>query len=184
MPSKAKTPQQYLAELPDDRREALEAIIEVINKNIDKTFELGMQYGCIGYYVPHKVFPAGYHCNPKEPLPFAGFASQKHHIGLYLFCIYMNPKLKEWFAGEWKKSGKKLDMGKACVRVKNLDGVPLDVLGKLFKKIKAKDFIRSYEESLSQSSSRKTTAKKKGPGKKAAKKKTAKKKSASRKSAS
>ena len=88
MQSKATTVEQYLAELPEDRRKAVEAVRQVVLKNLDKDFEEGMQYGMIGYYVPHRVYPAGYHCDPKQPLPFAGLASQKNHMALYLMCVY------------------------------------------------------------------------------------------------
>lgn len=161
MPSKPATVREYLAQLPEDRRQVLEAIRKVVCKNIDKKFEEGIQYGMMGYYLPHSVYPDGYHCDSKQPLPFAAFASQKNHIGLYLFCVYVNEDVKDWFCAEWKKTGKKLDMGKSCVRVKNLDGVALEVLGKLFKRIKAKDFVASYEASLGGSkSAKKKTAKK------------------------
>src|SRR5262245_12097077 len=129
--SKAKTVKEYLAELPPDRRAALQAVREVILKNLDGGYEEGMQYGMIGYYVPHRVFPAGYHCDPKQPLPFAGLASQKNHMSLHLMAVYLGcdgqgetPNAK-WFREAWTKTGKKLDMGKACIRFKKLDDVPL-----------------------------------------------------------
>jgi hypothetical protein len=161
MPSKPTTVREYLAQLPEDRRQVLEAIRKVVRKNIDKKFEEGIQYGMMGYYLPHSVYPDGYHCDSKQPLPFAAFASQKNHIGLYLFCVYVNEDVKDWFCAEWKKTGKKLDMGKSCVRVKDLEGVALDVLGKLFKRIKAKDFVASYEAGLAGSKSAKKKVAKK-----------------------
>ena len=113
MQSRAGTVDQYLAELPTDRREALQAVREVILKNLDKSgIEEGMQYGMIGYYVPHRVHPAGYHCDPKQPLPFAGLASQKNYMSVYLMCIYGATKEAAWFRQQWAKTGKKLDMGK------------------------------------------------------------------------
>ncbi|MFI4881976.1 MAG: DUF1801 domain-containing protein, partial [Phycisphaerales bacterium JB064] len=144
--AKAATIEQYMAALPEDRRQAVDAIRAVINKNIDKAFEHGMQYGMPAWYVPHSIYPAGYHCDPKQPLPFASVASQKGHIGIYIFCIYQDEALRDWFIDAWKTSGKRLDMGKSCIRVKKLDDVPLDVLGKLFKKVKAKDFVAAYEQ--------------------------------------
>lgn len=144
--AKATTIEQYMAGLPEDRRQAVEAIRAVINKNIDKAFEHGMQYGMPAWYVPHAIYPAGYHCDPKQPLPFASVASQKGHIGIYIFCIYQDEALRDWFIDAWKASGKRLDMGMSCIRVKKLDDVPLDVLGKLFKKVKAKDFVAAYEK--------------------------------------
>src|SRR5262245_65586155 len=127
MQDKATTVEQYLSGLAEDRRKALEAVRQVVLKNLDKDYEEGMQYGMIGYYVPHRVFPAGYHCDPKQPLPFAGLASQKNHMSLYLMCVYGDSQHSEWFRGAWSKSGKKLDMGKACVRFKKVGDLALDV---------------------------------------------------------
>ena len=109
MQSKATTVEEYLAELPEDRRAAIQAVRKVILKNLDKGYEEGMQYGMIGYYVPHKVYPAGYHCDPKQPLPFASLASQKNHMAVYLMG---SQKHQEWFRKDWAKTGKKLDVGK------------------------------------------------------------------------
>ena len=145
MQSKAKTVQQYLDELPDDRQEAISAVRDVMLKNLPKGFEEGMQYGMIGYYVPHSVYPAGYHCNPKEPLPYASLASQKNYMSIYLMCIYGDEQHKDWFVDAWKKTGKKLDMGKSCVRFKKLDDVPLKVVGQAIKKVTVKKYIQFYE---------------------------------------
>src|SRR5580704_16894088 len=112
MQSKAKTVAEYLAELPEDRRKAIETVRQVVLKNLDKDYEEGIQYGMIGYYVPHRVHPAGYHCDPKQPLPFASLASQKNHMSLYIMCVYANSDHASWFQQAWAKSGKKLDMGK------------------------------------------------------------------------
>lgn len=148
MQSKAKTVSQYLAELPEDRRQALEAVRAVILKNLDPDMEEGMQYGMIGYYIPHRVFPAGYHCDPKQPLPFGGLASQKNHMSLYFMCLYAEGKLLTWFEKEWAKTGRKLDMGKCCVRFKKLEDVALDVVGELVRRVSAKDYISHYEASI------------------------------------
>src|SRR5262245_42701874 len=113
---KAATVEEYLSGLAEDRREVLEAVRRVILANLDKDYEEGMQYGMIGYYVPHRVYPAGYHCDPKQPLPFAGLASQKNHMSLYLMCVYGESELSHWFRAAWARTGKKLDMGKSCVR--------------------------------------------------------------------
>jgi len=155
--SKAKTVKEYLAELPEDRRKALEAVRKVILKNLDKGFEEGMQYGMIGYYVPHKLYPAGYHCDPKQPLPYAGLASQKNHMGLYLFCIYGQNEDEKWFREEWTKTGKKLDMGKSCIRFKKLEDVPLEVIGETIARATLKKHIEVYERAF------KTMDKKKKP---------------------
>lgn len=179
---------EYLNGLSDERREALATLRKVINKNIDKRFEEGIQYGQVAWFVPHSLYPAGYHCNPKEPLPFASIASMKGHIGLYLFCVYLNEELQNWFVDAWKATGKKLDMGKSCVRVKRIEDVPLDVVAQLFKKIKAKDFIAVYEEMRDAGSKRSpkksSTQKKQKKAKKATNKKPASKKKAAKRKAS
>ncbi len=121
-----------------------------------------MQYGMIGYYVPHSVYPPGYHCDPKQPLPFAGLASQKNHMSVSLMCTYDNPEHASWFREVWAKTGKKLDMGKSCVRFKKIDDVPLEVIGQAVKRIPAKKFIEHYELALESSRKRasKTSTKK------------------------
>ena len=138
MQSKAKTVEQYLAELPEDRREAISSIRAVILKHLPKGYEEGMAYGMIGYHVPHSVYPPGYHCDPKLPLPFAALASQKNHMALYLMCVYSDPELEAWFREQWTATGKKLDMGKSCVRFKKLQDVPLAVVGRVIKKVPAR----------------------------------------------
>jgi hypothetical protein len=145
MQSKAKTVAEYLAGLPSDRRAALAAVREVILKNLDRDFEEGMQYGMIGYYVPHRIYPAGYHCDPKQPLPFAGLASQKNYMSLYMMCIYGDTWHREQFRRDWAKTGKKLDLGKSCIRFKRLDDLPLDVIGKAIARVKAKNYIAICE---------------------------------------
>ncbi|MCB9914515.1 MAG: DUF1801 domain-containing protein [Planctomycetes bacterium] len=186
MQSRAATVEDYLASLPPDRREALQAIRAVIKKNIDPAFEEGMQYGMLGYYLPHSRYPQGYHCDPKQPLPFASVASQKNHIGLYLFCVYCDAAEQARFVEEWKASGKKLDMGKSCVRVKKLEDIPLDVLGKTFKRVKAKAFVAAYEAGLAGTAAgakRAKTATKKVAKKASASKKVATKKAAATRAA-
>lgn len=145
MKIEAKSVDEYLAQLPEDRREMIEALREVILANIDEPFEEGMQYGMPGYYLPHSAYPAGYHCDPKQPLPFASIASQKNNVSLYLFCVYTDPKVEAWFREEWKRTGKRLDMGKSCVRVRRLEEIPLDLIGQLFRRVKAADFVAAYE---------------------------------------
>ena len=172
--AKPTTVAGYLKGLPADRKAAIETIRKAIKKSLDENIEEGIQYGMVGYYVPHSVYPDGYHCDPKQPLPVASVASQKNHIGLYLFCVYTSEELQKWFVDAWKKSGKKLDMGKSCVRVKSVDDIPLDVLEALFKKVKAKAFIATYEKARG-ATAKKKAAKKKAPAKKAPAKKAAKK---------
>jgi hypothetical protein len=145
---KAATVDAYLAALPDDRRKALEAVRKVIRKNLDKNYEEGTQYGMIGYYVPHRVYPAGYHCDPKQPLPFAGLASQKNYMSLYLMCTYGSAENAKWFREAWAKTGKKLDMGKACVRFKKLEDLPLEVVGEAIRRVPAKKYIAHIEAAM------------------------------------
>ena len=148
MQSKATTVERYLAELPDDRREAISAIRAVILKNLPKGCAEGMQYGMIGYCVPHSVYPAGYHCDPKQPLPFASLASQKNHMALYLMNIYGDERHHAWFTKAWTDTGKKLDMGKSCVRFRKLEDVPLAVVGEAIRRVPVKEFIATYESTL------------------------------------
>jgi hypothetical protein len=146
MQSKARTVAEYLASLPAERRAAIEAVRKVIRANLDADYEEGMQYGMIGYYVPHRVFADGYHCDPKQPLPFASLASQKNHMAVYLMGVYGEGAAKEssWFQKAWAKTGKKLDMGKCCVRFKKLEDVALDVIGEAIRRMPAKVYIAYY----------------------------------------
>jgi hypothetical protein len=148
MQSKAATVEQYLAELPEDRRKAIEAVRQVVVKNLDKDYEEGIQYGMIGYYVPHRVYPAGYHCDPKQPLPFAALASQKNYMSLYLMCAYGDSPLARWFREAWAKTGKKLDMGKSCVRFKKVEDLALDVIGEAIRRVPAEKYIEHCEAGL------------------------------------
>lgn len=144
MQSKATTVQQYLAELPAERRAAIEAVRAVILKNLDPLYGEGMQYGMICYHVPHKIYPAGYHCDPEQPLPFAALASQKNYMSVYLGC-YVDPERERWFRDAWKKTGKKLNMGKSCIRFNKLDDLALDVIGEVIRRMPVRVFIREYE---------------------------------------
>jgi len=167
MQSKATTVEQYLKELPEDRRAAISAIRNMIRKNLDKDFEEGIQYGMIGYYVPHRIFPDGYHCDPKQPLPFVSVASQKNHMAVYLMCIYMD-RSEEEFRKAWLKTGKKLDMGKSCIRFKKLEDVALDVIADVIRNVTAKGFVARYQEEFQKIAANK-------PVKKTAAKKTVRK---------
>jgi Domain of unknown function (DU1801) len=154
MQSKASTVRAYLASLPPDRRAAITSVRDVILRNLDADYEEGMAYGMISYYVPHRVFPPGYHANPSAGLPFAALASQKNYMSLYLMGLYCgciegvdDTALVSWFKGAWAKSGKKLNMGKACIRFKKLDDLALDVLGEAIKRVPAKVYIEQYVKS-------------------------------------
>lgn len=157
MQSKAATVAEYLDSLPDDRRAALEAVRDVFLKNLGAGFEEGMQYGMIGYYVPHGLYPAGYHCDPKQPLPYAGLASQKNYMSFYLMSLYLaaggrrpegGSDFEKWFRAEWAKTGKKLDMGKSCIRFKKLDDLALDVIAEALRRVSAEKYIEQYESVL------------------------------------
>ena len=178
MHSKAKTVSEYLAGLPDDRREAIQAVRAVILKNLSKGYEEGMLYGAIAYFVPHSVYPPGYHCDPKLPLPFAGLASQKNYISMSLMCVYGDPEHEKWFRAAWAKTGKKLDMGKSCVRFKKIENVPLSVIGEAIKRVPAKKFIEYYEKTRQSAGKRASkTGAKKGSSTRTAKKTAARPKS-------
>ncbi len=156
MQSKAKTVEEYLAELPDDRRTSIAAVRELIRKNLDKDFEEGMQYGMIGYYVPHRIYPAGYHCDPKQPLPFACLASQKNYMSLYMMSIYGDRDQLKQFQQAWRASGKKLNMGKSCVRFKKLDDLALDVIAEALRRVSATNYIEYYENTFRSTNRRKS----------------------------
>jgi hypothetical protein len=155
MPSKAATVDEYLAELSDDRRAALSVVREEILRNLPEGYEEGMQYGMIGYYVPHRVYPRGYHCDPKQPLPFAGMASQKGHMSLYLCSVYHTEEELSRFTEAYRATGKKLDMGKACVRFQRLEDLPLEVVGEAIARCTVERFVATYEASLAAAKSRK-----------------------------
>ncbi len=149
MQSKAKTVTEYIDSLPPERKQIIGAIRKVILKNLPKGFQEEMNYGMIGYVVPHKIYPDGYHCDPTLPLPFLSVASQKNFIAIYHMGIYAQPKLLEWFQDEWRAhSTKKLDMGKSCIRIKKPEDVPLDLIGELVTKMTPQQWIGIYEKAF------------------------------------
>src|SRR5688572_30604702 len=149
MTSKATTPEQYINELPADRKEAITQLRNTILKNLPKGFKETMSYGMLGYVVPHEIYPAGYHCDPKLPLPFANIASQKNFIAFYHMGVYAMPELLKWFTTEYaKQSPAKLDMGKSCIRFKKPEHIPYNLIGELIKKVSVKDWIKIYEENV------------------------------------
>jgi hypothetical protein len=146
MKADGNTVKEILNNVPPDRFLAFNKLHETIVKSLPKGFEAGISYGGLGYVVPHKLYPAGYHCKPIEPLPFAGLASQKNTINFYHMGIYADPKLLEWFVSEYPKHSKaKLDMGKSCIRFKKFDEIPFALIAQLMKKISVKDWINQYE---------------------------------------
>ena len=162
MAGKATTVKEYLASLPEERRAAIGAVRDVILKNLDSGYEEGISYGMIGYFVPHRLYPAGYHCDPKQPLPFAVLGSQKNYMSLHLMCLYSGgdpggpaASLQEWFRTEWARTGKKLDMGKACINFKRADDLALDAIGEVFRKVPANKWIAVNEKLLQEKQARK-----------------------------
>jgi hypothetical protein len=146
MLSKATSVDQYMEELPDDRIEAMSQLRSIIIKNIPKGFEEYFNYGMVCFVVPHKLYPAGYHCKPSDPLPFISIASQKNFIAFYHMGIYSDKSLHDWFVDEYNKLDlPKLDMGKSCIRFKKVDKIPLKLIGELVKKMTVKDWIGIYE---------------------------------------
>jgi len=146
MQSKATTVEQYINELPEDRKEVISRLREIILANIPEGFEERMSYGMIGYVVPHSIYPDGYHCEPELPLPFINLASQKNHIAVYHSGIYADDDLLNWFTEEYKKQvPTKLDMGKSCIRFKNPKKIPFELLGELFTKMTVEQWVSKYE---------------------------------------
>ena len=149
MKTTGATVEEILENIPEDRKEAFTNLHQTIVSNLPKGFEAAISYGGLGYVVTHTLYPAGYHCKPIEPLPFAGIASQKNSINFYHMGIYSDPKLLNWFVSEYPKHSKqKLDMGKSCVRFKKLGEIPYTLIGELMKKMSVKDWIDFYETTL------------------------------------
>lgn len=147
MQSKATSVDAYLAELPVDRRQAIQEVRQVILDNLPAGYREGMQYGMIGYFVPHERYPEGYHVDPQQPLCFVALASQKNHMALYMMCQYVAGSEKT-FRAAWAKTGKKLDMGKACIRFKRVDDLALDLIGEAIRETPVDKHIEFYETAI------------------------------------
>ncbi len=144
--SSAPTPEAYLAELPEDRRAVMEQLRSAVRDNLPPGFEEVMSYGMLGYVVPHSLYPDGYHCDPKLPLPFMNLAAQKNFYAVYHMGIYTDPDLMAWFQAEYaERVPTKLDMGKSCIRLKNPKHIPYDLVGELAAKMTPQDWIERYE---------------------------------------
>ena len=140
------TVKEYLENIPQERKDAFDKLRQVILDNLPNGFEECINYGMIGYVVPHSTYPAGYHCSPELPLPFIGFANQKNFIALYHMGIYGDSNLMNWFISEYPKHAKyKLDIGKSCIRFKKMDDIPFDLIGQLLSKMTVSDWIKQYE---------------------------------------
>lgn len=149
MTSNATSAEEYLAGLPEDRRQAISAVREVILKNLPKGYEECIQYGMLGYVVPHSLYPAGYHCDPKQALSYASLASQKNYMSLYLMCTYAaNSPQRKRLEEAYAKAGKKLDMGACCIRFKKLEDLELDVIGEIISAVSVRDYVASYEAAI------------------------------------
>ena len=152
MQSKATSPEQYINELPEDRKKVVEKLRKNILKNLPKGFEEQMGYGMLGYVVPHSIYPDGYHCKPFPPLPFINVASQKNFVAVYHSGIYASKELFDWFVAEYPKHVKtKLDMGKSCIRFKNMEAMPYELIGELCTKMTVGDWIALYEKNIKKS---------------------------------
>jgi hypothetical protein len=149
MKSTATNPDAYIDQLPTERKTPMQRLREVILDNIPKGFEETMNYGMIGYVVPHSLYPSGYHCDPKLPLPFINIASQKNHIGFYHMGIYSDPGLMEWFREAYAEQvPSKLDMGKSCIRFKKPEQIPFSLMGELCSKMTVEQWIDRYEKAI------------------------------------
>ncbi|UII21371.1 DUF1801 domain-containing protein [Fulvivirga ligni] len=149
MKIEAASPDEYISKLPEDRQQAMQKLREVLSQNLPDGFEETMSYNMIGYVVPHGIYPAGYHCDTKLPLPFINIASQKNFIALYHMGLYADEKLLSWFQEEYPKHcSTKLDMGKSCIRFKKPDKIPFELIGELARKMTVEQWINNYENSL------------------------------------
>ena len=145
----ATSPEDYISQLPEDRNVPISKLRKVILGNLPKGFEESMGYGMIGYVVPHTIYPDGYHCDPKLPLPFMSIASQKHFVAVYHMGVYAKKELLDWFTSEYPKySNRKLDMGKSCMRFKKMDEIPYELIGELAAKMSAEEWIDIYEANI------------------------------------
>ena len=146
MKTEGNTVEAILSNVPPERAEAFNSLHQTILKNLPEGFEAAMSNGMLGYVVPHRIYPAGYHCKPAEPLPFAYIASQKNSINFYHMGIYANPELLDWFVAEFPiHSKQKLDIGKSCIRFKKLEEIPYELIGELMTKMSVQQWIDLYE---------------------------------------
>jgi hypothetical protein len=149
MQSTANTPEEYMSTLPEERKPVMTELRKAIIQNLPKGFEEAINYGMLGYVVPHSIYPAGYHCDTKLPLPFLSIASQKNFIAVYHMGMYADQQLLDWFVAEYPKHSKaKLDMGKSCIRFKKMDQVPVELIGELASKMSVEDWIGIYERAF------------------------------------
>ena len=149
MTYEANTPEECVAQIPEERKPIISKLRKIIKDNLPKGFEEGVNYKMLGYYVPHSIYPEGYHCDPKLPLPFMNLASQKNSINLYHSGVYAKKELYDWFVAEYpKRSKRKLDMGKSCIRFKKTDDIPYDLIAELCRKLTVNEWINIYESAI------------------------------------
>ena len=149
MNSKALTPSEYMTQLPEDRKDVVQKLRQTILDHIDSKFQECMNYGMLGYVVPFTIYPDGYHCNPKLPLPFMNLASQKNFIAVYHMGMYAKKEIYDWFVTEYPKhTTAKLDMGKSCIRFKKMDAIPYALIGQLAAKLSVEEWIAIYESQI------------------------------------
>ncbi|SHG89703.1 DUF1801 domain-containing protein [Winogradskyella jejuensis] len=149
MQYKADSPEDYISQLPDDRKAAVTKLHNLIKDNMPEGLEAGIGYGMLAYFVPKSIYPAGYHCKPFPPLPFINVASQKNFIALYHSGLYAKKELYDWFVAEYPKHAKnKLDMGKSCVRFKKVEDIPYDLIKELLGKMTVEEWIDIYEAAI------------------------------------
>jgi uncharacterized protein YdhG (YjbR/CyaY superfamily) len=149
MQYKANSPAEYIDQLPPERQEVISKLRKIVLKNLPEGFEEQMSYGMLGYVVPHSLYSEGYHCSPELPLPFINIGSQKNFVAIYHSGIYADPKLYDWFVGEYPKYVKtKLDMGKSCIRLKKMETIPYNLIAELCTKMTAKEWIVLYEKNV------------------------------------
>jgi uncharacterized protein YdhG (YjbR/CyaY superfamily) len=149
MQYEANSPEEYIAQVPEERQAIMQKLRKTIKNNLPKEFEEGMNYKMIGYYVPHSIYPKGYHCDASLPLPFMNIASQKNSINLYHSGIYAKKELYDWFVAQYPNHSKrKLDMGKSCIRFKKIEEIPFDLITELCRKMTVKKWIDIYEANI------------------------------------
>jgi hypothetical protein len=147
MKNEGNTPAEIVAKCPEDRKDVMGKMRQTILESLPKGFEEGVGYGMILYFVPHTIYPAGYHCDPKQPLPFVSLASQKNFIALYHMGLYADPALLSWFTEKYKATvSSKLDIGKSCIRFKKMTDIPFELIGELMTKISVESWIETYEK--------------------------------------
>lgn len=156
MTIKAESVKDYLDQLPEDRKKAMSKMRKVLKANLPKGFKEVIGYNMPAFVIPHSLYPEGYHCDPKLPLPFINYASQKNFVALYHSGVYADEKILKWFVIEYPKHcDTKLDMGKSCIRFKKMDKIPFDLIGELAQKITPQDFIQIYEKNIKESRKKK-----------------------------